>query len=39
MRDAFDIDWGSRNNVVAFNYGHASKGYGGRSLELTNLSF
>lgn len=26
-RDAFDIDWGSRNNVVALNYGHASKGY------------
>jgi hypothetical protein len=26
MRDAFDIDWGSRNNVVAFNYEHASRG-------------
>jgi hypothetical protein len=22
MRDASDIDWGSRYNVVAFNYGH-----------------
>lgn len=27
MRDAFDIDWGSRNNVVAFNYEHASRGH------------
>ena len=24
---AFDIDWGDRNNVVRFNYGHESKSY------------
>ncbi len=24
---AFDIDWGTRNNVIQFNYGHDAKGY------------
>jgi hypothetical protein len=24
---AFDIDWGTRDNIVQFNYGHDAKGY------------
>jgi hypothetical protein len=37
---AFDIDWGDRNNVVQFNYGHQSKRYcaaiyGAERLETT----
>lgn len=40
---AFDIDWGTRNNVVQHNYGHDSKGYclsvfGAESLTTSNAT-
>lgn len=40
---AFDIDWGTRNNVVQFNYGHDAKGYcasifGAETLTTTNAT-
>ena len=40
---AFDIDWGTRNNVVQFNYGHDAKGYcasvfGAETLTTSNAT-
>ena len=35
---AFDIDWGTRNNVVQYNYGHDAKGYCASIFGAENLT-